>query len=124
LKKAVNVHNVIVSVELLNQHHSNAVINLQHVPDPGIEETIRPELLQGPALVALVVSVLGFLWKLLLQKALVLVRRDRKLRRDSGDLVLMLQVWELVGGIPAGPRWIIDLPGLTIVANDAPGGRP
>jgi hypothetical protein len=83
LKKVVNGH-VIDLVELLNQHHSNAVISLYHVPDPGIEGTIPPELLQRPALVALVVSVLGFLWKLLFQKTLVVVRRDRKL----GDLLV------------------------------------
>jgi hypothetical protein len=120
-KKAVNGHNVIDLVELLNQRHCNAAISLRLVPDPGIEGTIPPRLLQG---LVLVVLVLGFLWKLLFQKALVLVRRDRKLHRDSGDLVLMLRIWELVGGIPAGLlRWIIDLPGLAVVANDVPEGK-
>jgi hypothetical protein len=86
LKKVVIGHNVIDSVKPLRQHHGNVVVNLLLlVPDPGIEGTTRPKLLQG---LALVVLVLGFLWKSLFQKAVLW--RDRKLHLGLGDLVPML----------------------------------
>lgn len=88
MKKLVIGHSVIDSVKLLRQHQFNVVGNLPLVFDPGVEETTKSRLLQGPALVVLVP---GFLWKLLSQKAvLLLVRRDQKLHRGLGDLVLIL----------------------------------
>ena len=98
LKKLDIGHNVIDLIkqqQLLRRRHGNVAVNLLFllllVPD--IEKIIRFKVVLVQGLV-LVVLVLGFLWKLLFQKAAVLlplvVKRDRKLRLGLEDLVLIL----------------------------------
>jgi hypothetical protein len=95
------------------------------VPDPRIEGT---KVLQG---LVLVVLVLDFLWKLLFQKAVMVVvveRRDRKLHLGLEDLILMLAtnpVLELLVReiLPDLLRWIIGLLGLVVAVNDVLEGK-